>query len=230
MLRRRAATSRAAPRLRCRCVHLGNAEPNVVATASAAAAEQPAAADDSSSSRRRIPVGSVTSWGVPPRHSIAAYMHDSRDHQFPPRWLGAKLPALAAVRKTALQPPPLPTSELLAAVAALSAERDAGEAAVVGARAALEEAWKVSDAFTAQGVDQADGGLLTAWWNKMKATSANHWHVADAGDDLLDAKEALAELDGKIWTQLHLTQLPPLQYEQLINGACFDSDCVFGMI
>ena len=221
MLRQRAVTSRAAPRLvRCRCVHVGSAEPTDAATPAAGAKRIGGAPTELPASRTGsgIPVGRVTAWGVPPRHSIAAYMHDSRDHQFPPRWLAAKLPALAAVRMTSLQPPPLPTAELLAAVASLSAERGAGEAAVVDARAALADAWKMSDAAHAEGVDQADGGLLTAWWNKMKSTSANQWHVADAGDDLLDAKEALAELDGKIWTELHLTQLPPLQYEQLING------------
>ena len=164
----------------------------------------------------------MTDWGVPPRHSIAAYLHDSRDHEFPPRWLGASLPALASVRRKPLQPPPLPTAAMLTAVANLQAERAAAEAVVVDARRTLNDAWKSADSLHAQGVDQQDGGLLNAWWNKIKATSATQWHVADAGDDLLDAKEALAEVDGKVWRQLHLTKLPPTHYEQLINAGIWE--------
>eukprot|EP01046_Picozoa_sp_COSAG06_P005692 COSAG06_NODE_257_length_18972_cov_14.659196_13_plen_359_part_00 len=216
---------------RCRCPHRatyttavsgGESNFNGVPSPSAEAASSPL--------RRRPPtefqavggLARVTAWGVPPRHSIADYMHDSRDHDFPLRWLGASLPALARVRKRPLQPPPLPTTGLLAALAELQAERKAAEGAVVGARSALEAAWTSADSLHAQGVDQADGGLINAWWNKIKATSANQWHVADAGDDLLEAKEALAELDGKIWRQLHVTQLPPPQHEQVINAGVWE--------
>ena len=164
----------------------------------------------------------VTDWGVPPRHSIAAYLHDNRDHEFPPRWLGASLPALSSVRKKALQPPPLPTAEMLRAISNLQTERATAERAVVDARHALDDAWRSADALHAQSVDQQDGGLLNAWWNKIKATSATQWHVADAGDDLLEAKEALADLDTKIWQQLHLTKLPPTHYEQIINAGIWE--------
>lgn len=160
----------------------------------------------------------VTEWGVPPRHSIAAYLRDNRDHEFPPRWLGASLPALANVRKSPLQPPPLPTADMLAALTNLQAEHAAAEGAVIDARRTLDDAWRSANALHEQSVNQDEGGLLNAWWNKIKSTSATQWHVADAGDDLIEAKEALAELDGKIWRHLHLTELPPVQYEQIINA------------
>lgn len=167
-------------------------------------------------------LGRVTDWGVPPRHSIAAYLNDSTDHEFPPRWLGASLAALAGLRKKPLQPPPLPTPAMMGALENLQAERAAAEGVVVDARSALDEAWKSADSLHAQGVDQQDGGFLNAWWNKLKATSATQWHVADAGDDLLEAKEALAEMDVKIWRQLHVTKLPPTHYEQVINAGIWE--------
>ena len=199
----------------------GNLEPNgVVRGADAAATLR----RRQRSSQQHHPggLGRVTDWGVPPRHSIAAYLLDSRDHEFPPRWLGASLPALASVRRQPLQPPPLPTAAVLTAVANLQAERAAAEAVVVDARRTLNDAWKSADSLHAQGVDQQDSGLLNAWWNKIKATSAVQWHVADAGDDLLEAKEALAEVDGKVWRQLHLTKLPPTHYEQVINAGIWE--------
>ena len=235
MLRHRAARFSGEQRIGCRCIHRcrssakamstsqvmhGNLEPNGVARETDAAAT--VRRRQRASDRHSGGLGRVTDWGVPPRHSIAAYLYDNTDHEFPPRWLGASLPALADVRKKPLQPPPLPTAEMLAALQSLQTERAAAEGAVVDARRALEEAWKSADSLHAQRVDQQDGGFLSAWWNKLKATSATQWHVADAGDDLLEAKEALAEMDGKIWRELHVTKLPPTHYEQVINAGIWE--------
>eukprot|EP01043_Picozoa_sp_COSAG02_P013143 COSAG02_NODE_521_length_20750_cov_10.721079_14_plen_505_part_00 len=235
MLRHRAARLSSEQKVCCRCIHRcrssaramstspvrhRNLEPNGVAQETDVAAT--VSRRKHASDRHSGGLGRVTDWGVPPRHSIAAYLHDSTDHEFPPRWLGASLPALAGVRKKPLQPPPLPTAEILTALQSLQAEREASEGAVVDARRALDEAWKSADSLHAQGVDQQDGGFLNAWWNKLKATSATQWHVADAGDDLLEAKEALAETDVKIWRELHLTKLPPTHYEQVINAGIWE--------
>ena len=171
-------------------------------------------------------LSAVTEWGVPPRHSIAAYLKDNRDHGFPHRWLGADAAAFAALPSAPLDPPPLPSDGLRAALAALAAERNTADAAVSAAKRALLEARGSSRALHEQGLssvaEQQGQGLLAAFWSQAKATSDMQWREADAEDDVADARAALDAIDAKIWTEAHLTALPPAQPEQLLNAAVWE--------
>jgi hypothetical protein len=56
----------------------------------------------------------------------------------------------------------------------------------------------------------------------MRAVSAHQNYSADCEEDLYEARQALDLVDGKIWAQLQLTQLPALNSEQLLNAAVWD--------
>jgi hypothetical protein len=104
----------------------------------------------------------VCKWGVPPRHSIAAYLTENSDHRFPQRWLGASRAGaiarddLGQIVSISGQPPSMPpavvegeakadaeqeegVAEAAAALCEFTAERAAAEAEAAAALVGLRE-------------------------------------------------------------------------------------------
>ena len=149
----------------------------------------------------------VTEWGAPPRHSIAAYLKDNRDHGFPHRWLGADAAAFAALPSAPLDPLPLPSDGLRAALAALAAERNTADAAVSAAKRALLEAARLLLALHEQGlssVAEQQGQALPC--GVLEPGQGHERHAVAGGgrgDDVADARAALDAIDAKIWTEAY---------------------------
>jgi hypothetical protein len=82
-------------------------------------------------------------WGVPPRHSIAAFLGDNRGYtRFPVRWLGAVARTAASLKV----PQPEVSMEFEACAADLAVARDAATRREAAARQALLDARRATDA------------------------------------------------------------------------------------